>query len=101
MFNREEIERLKMEKQNLQSQLKVKTMENEQLQNQYIHKSNELNDIVADVFLAFRRIVEIAERNDYGDPLQKISQLKEFAKNQKDYYANLTLKNRVTTTDND
>lgn len=101
MFNREEIERLNAEKENLQSQLEVKSMQLSQLQNQYIHKSNELSDIVADVFLAFRRIVEIAERNDYGDPLQKISQLKEFAKDQKDYYANLTLKNRVTTTDND
>lgn len=104
MFNKEEIERLKTEKENVQGQLKIKNMQYDQLQKQYDHKVNELEDIVSDVFLSFRRIVEITERNDYGNPQQKISQIKEFAQDMKNYYAGLTLgknKNRVTTTDND
>jgi len=104
MFNKEEIERLKIEKENVQGQLKIKNMQYDQLQKQYDHKVNELEDIVSDVFLSFRRIVEITERNDYGNPQQKISKIKEFAQDMKNYYAGLTLgknKNRVTTTDND
>lgn len=108
MFNREdkmEIERLKTEIENYQSQLKVKTMEHEQLQKQYEHKHNELIDTISYSYNRFKEIVKLAERNDYGKPEQKIRQIKEFAEEQRNYYAQLTvdtplrLKNRTTTTD--
>ena len=101
MFNREdkmEIERLKTEVENYQSQLKVKTK-------QYEHKHNELIDTISYSYNRFKEIVKLAERNDYGKPEQKIRQIKEFAEEQRNYYAQLTvdtplrLKNRTTTTD--
>lgn len=104
MFNREEIERLKAENENLSSQKELSEFKLQQLQQQYEHKVNELADMVSSVFLSFRKIVNIAERNDYGDPQQKVRQIKEYAETQKNYYAQLTLetpiaKNRTTTTD--
>ena len=105
MFNNEEIERLKAENENYQSQLKVKSMEYQQLQEQYVHKNNELFDMISLAFNGFRRIVDIAERNDYGEPQQKIRQIKEESEKLKNYFAQLTLdtplltKNRTTTTD--
>ena len=104
MFNREEIERLQAENEKLQAQLNLKEMELQQLEKQLEHKNNELADIVADVFLGFRRVVEIAQRNDYGQPEQKVRQINEFAEEQKNYFAQLTLgitnvKNRTTNTD--
>ena len=104
MFNREKIERLKVENENLNSQLELSEIKRQQLQEQYEHKVNELADMVSSVFLSFRKIVNIAERNDYGDPQQKVRQIKEYAETQKNYYAQLTLdtpitKNRTTTTD--
>lgn len=56
-------------------------------------------------FNGFKRIVDIAERNDYGEPQQKIRQIKEESEKLKNYFAQLTLdtplltKNRTTTTD--
>lgn len=107
MFNREdklENERLKAEIENYQSQLKIKSMEYEQLKSQYEHKHNELIDLVSQVFTSFRMLTEIAERNDYGDPKQKLRKVNEFAQEQRNYYAQLQLgtsyiKNRTTTTD--
>ena len=104
MFNKEEIERLKAEKEKLQAQLNLKEMQYQQLEKQLEHKNNELSDLIADVFLGFRRITEIAERNDYGQPAQKVRQINEFAEEQRNYYAQLTLnvsntKNRTTNTD--
>lgn len=105
MFNKEEIERLQAEKENLQSQLELKSIENQQLQDQLEHKRNELLDLVSQVFLSFRRLTEIAERNDYGDPKQKLRQINEFATQQRNYYAQLTIdtpitrKNRTNITD--
>jgi len=105
MFNNEEIERLKVENENYQSQLKVKSMEYQQLQEQYVHKNNELFDMISLAFNGFKRIVDIAERNDYGEPQQKIRQIKEESEKLKNYFAQLTLdtplltKNRTTTTD--
>ncbi len=105
MFNNEEIERLKAENENYQSQLKVKSMEYQQLQEQYVHKNNELFDMISLAFNGFKRIVDIAERNDYGEPQQKIRQIKEESEKLKNYFAQLTLdtplltKNRTTTTD--
>lgn len=105
MFNNEEIERLKAENENYQSQLKVKSMEYQQLQEQYVHKNNELFDMISLAFNGFKRIVDIAERNDYGEPQQKIRQIKEEFEKLKNYFAQLTLdtplltKNRTTTTD--
>lgn len=105
MFNNEEIERLKVENENYQSQLKVKSMEYQQLQEQYVHKNNELFDMISLAFNGFRRITEIAERNDYGEPQQKIRQIKEESEKLKNYFAQLTMdtplltKNRTTTTD--
>lgn len=105
MFNNEEIERLKAENENYQSQLKVKSMEYQQLQEQYVHKNNELFDMISLAFNGFKRIVDIAERNDYGEPQQKIRQIKEESEELKNYFAQLTIntplltKNRTTTTD--
>lgn len=105
MFNNEEIERLKAENENYQSQLKVKSMEYQQLQEQYVYKNNELFDMISLAFNGFKRIVDIAERNDYGEPQQKIRQIKEESEKLKNYFAQLTLdtplltKNRTTTTD--
>ena len=104
MFNREEIEKLKVENENLNSQKELSEIKLQQLQEQYEHKVNELADMVSSAFLSFRKIVNIAERNDYGDPQQKVRQIKEYAETQKNYYAQLTLdapiaKNRTTTTD--
>lgn len=105
MFNREEIEKLEAEKENLQSQLELKSLENKQLQEQLEHKRNEVLDLVSQVFLSFKRITEIAERNDYGMPEQKVRQIKEFATQQRNYYAQLTIdtpigiKNRTNITD--
>lgn len=107
MFNREdklENERLKAEIENYQSQLKIKSMEYDKLKDQYVHKNNELIDLVTQVFMSFRKLIEIAERNDYGDPKQKLRQINEYAQEQRNYYAQLTLdtpyiKNRTTTTD--
>ena len=104
MFNREEIEKLKVENENLNSQKELNEIKLQQLQQQYEHKNNELADIVSSVFLSFRKIVDIAERNDYGDPQQKVRQIKEYAEIQKNYFAQLTLatpstKNRTTDTD--
>ena len=105
MFNKEEIERLQTEKENLQSQLKVKNMEYDQLKDQYIHKNNELFDMASIAFNGFRRIVETAERNDFGDKQQKIRKLKEEAEDMKKYFAQLTMdtpiltKNRTNITD--
>lgn len=105
MFNNEEIERLKAENENYQSQLKVKSMEYQQLQEQYVHKTNELFDMISLAFNGFKRIVDIAERNDYGEPQQKIRQIKEESEELKNYFAQLTIdtplltKNRTTSTD--
>lgn len=105
MFNNEEIERLKAENENYQSQLKVKSMEYQQLQEQYVHKNNELFDMISLAFNGFKRIVDIAERNDYGEPQQKIRQIKEKSEELKNYFAQLTIdtplltKNRTTSTD--
>ncbi len=105
MFNKEEIERLNAEKENLQSQLKMKSMEYEQLKEQYVHKNNELFDMISLAFNGFRRIVETAERNDFGDKQQKIRKIKEEAVDLKNYFAQLTMntpiltKNRTNITD--
>lgn len=107
MFNEELKKELEIEKANnesLKNQLQLKTFELEQLQKQFEHKNNELADLVSDVFLEFRKITEIATRNDYGQPEQKIRQINEYAETQKNYYAQLELnssyiKNRTTTTD--
>lgn len=105
MFNSEEIERLKAENENYQSQLKTKSMEYQQLQEQYVHKNNELFDMISLAFKGFKKIVDIAERNDYGEPQQKIRKMKEESEQLKNYFAQLTLstplltKNRTTTTD--
>lgn len=105
MFNKDEIERLKTESENYQNQLELANIKLEQLQKQYEHKHNEFMDLLSSVFLHFRKIVEMAERNDYGDPQQKVRQIKEYAEKQKIYYAQLTtdtpisIKNRTTTTD--
>lgn len=103
MFNNEETKRLKAENEKLQAQLNLKEMQFEQLENQFEHKKNELADIVADAFLGFRKITEIAIRNDYGQPEQKVRQINEYAEVKKNYFAQLTLnltniKNRTTTT---
>ena len=104
MFNKEEIERLKSEVENYQSQLKVKSMEYEQLKDQYVHKNNELFYMISLAFNGFRRIVETAERNDFGDQPQKIRKMKEEAEDMKNYFAQLTMntpiltKNRTNTT---
>lgn len=103
MFNKDDIEKLKLENNSLKNQLEVKEMLLQQLKEQYQHKCNEMSDLVADVFLGFRRITEIAARNDYGQPEQKVRQINEFAEGQRNYFAQLTLntsvKNRTTTTD--
>ena len=79
MFNKDEIEKLKIENESLRNQLEVKEMMFQQLKEQYQHKNNELSDLIADVFLGFRKITEIATRNDYGQPEQKVRQIKEYA----------------------
>ena len=105
MFNREEIERLKAECENYKSQLELKEMQLEQLQKQYEHKHNELIDTISYSFNRFKDIIKLAERNDYGKPEQKIRQIKDFAEEQKNYYAQLIvdtplrLKNRTTIAD--
>lgn len=104
MFNKDEIEKLKIENESLRNQLEVKEMMFQQLKEQYQHKNNELSDLIADVFLGFRKITEIATRNDYVQPEQKVRQIKEYAENKKNYFAQLTLnvpniKNRTTNTD--
>lgn len=104
MFNKDEIEKLKIENESLRNQLEVKEMMFQQLKEQYQHKNNELSDLIADVFLGFRKITEIATRNDYGQPEQKVRPIKEYAENKKNYFAQLTLnvsniKNRTTNTD--
>lgn len=104
MFNKDEIEKLKIENESLRNQLEVKEMMFQQLKEQYQHKNNELSDLIADVFLGFRKIKEIATRNDYGQPEQKVRQIKEYAENKKNYFAQLALnvlniKNRTTNTD--
>lgn len=107
MFSKDdklENERLKTEIENYQSQLKIKSMEYDQLKEQFEHKNNELMDLVSSVFMSFKRLTDMAERNDYGDPKQKLRQINEFAQEQRNYYAQLTLgtsyiKNRTTTTD--
>ena len=105
MFNREETEKLKAECESYKSQLELKEMQLEQLQKQYEHKHNELIETISSAFLSFRKMVEMTERNDYGDPQQKVRQLKEYAEKQRNYYAQLTiskpikLKNRTTIAD--
>lgn len=102
---RNELEIKKADNEKLKSQVELLNIKLEQLQKQYEHKHNELVDIVSSVFLSFRKIVEIAERNDYGQPEQKTRQIREFAEKQKNHYAQLTIntpisiKNRTTTTD--
>ena len=94
MFNEDLKKELEIERANnesLKSQLQLKTFELEQLQKQFEHKNNELADLVSDVFLEFRKITEIATRNDYGQPEQKIRQINEYAETQKNYYAQLEL----------
>ena len=58
MFNKDEIEKLKIENESLRNQLEVKEMMFQQLKEQYQHKNNELSDLIADVFLGFRKITE-------------------------------------------
>ena len=105
MFNREETEKLKAKCENYKSQLELKEMQLEQLQKQYEHKHNELIDTISSAFLSFRKMVEMTERNDYGDPQQKVRQIKDYAEKQRNNYAQLTiskpikLKNRTTITD--
>ena len=102
MFNREETEKLKAKCENYKSQLELKEMQLEQLQKQCEHKHNEFIETISSAFLSFRKIVEMAERNDYGKPEQKVRQIKDYAEEQKLYYARLTsdtplrLKNRTT-----
>ena len=104
MFNKEEIEKLKAECESYKSQLELKEMQLEQLQKKYEHKHNELIDTISSAFFSFRKMIEMTERNDYGDPQQKVRQLKEYAEEQRNYYAQLTiskpikLKNRTTIT---
>lgn len=105
MFNKEDVEKLKADNEKLESQLQLKAMEYNQLQDKFVHKNNELFDMVSLAFNGFKKIVEIAERNDYGEPQQKIRQIKEESENLKNYFAQLTMdthllpKNRTTTTD--
>lgn len=61
MFNKDEIEKLKIENESLRNQLEVKEMMFQQLKEQYQHKNNELSDLIADVFLGFRKITEKIE----------------------------------------
>lgn len=107
MFSKEgklEIERLKSEVENYQSKLKVKSMEYEQLQDKYVHKNNELFDMISVAFTGFKKIVDTAERNDFRDQPQKIRKMKEEAEDMRNYFAQLTIdtpilmKNRTTTT---
>lgn len=103
MFNNLENQKLRIENENLKNQLKLKEIENKQLEKQYEHKCNELNDVIADSFMAFNKLTGMTERNDYNKPEQKISQIKECVKYYRDYFAKMTLssvKNRTTATDN-
>lgn len=105
MFNKEEIERLKAECENYKSQLELKELELNQYREQYGHKHSELLDVISSAFLDFRKIVEMTERNDYGKPEQKVRQIKEYAEEKRNYYAQLTtntpisIKNRTIITD--
>lgn len=100
MFNNSEIERLKTENEKLKAELNLNEIKYQQLEKQFKHKDNELTDIVTDAFLGFRKIAELASRNDYGRTEQKIRQINEFAEEQRNYFAQLTLdtKNRTITT---
>lgn len=102
MFNNSEIERLKTENEKLKAELDFNKMKYQQLEKQFEHKDNELKDIVTDAFLGFRKIAELATRNNYGQPEQKIRQINEFVETQKNYFALLTLdtKNRTIATTN-
>lgn len=103
MFKISENKLLKEENENLKNQLKLKEVENKQLEEQYIHKCNELDDLIAESFMSFKKILELAERNDYNNSQQKIAQIKECAEDYKDHFARMTLnsvKNRTTATDN-
>lgn len=103
MFNNLENQKLRIENENLKNQLKLKEIEDKQLEKQYEHKCNELNDVIADSFMAFNKLTGMTERNDYNKPEQKISQIKECVKYYRDYFAKMTLssvKNRTTATDN-
>jgi len=97
MFNKEEIEKQKAEIENLKSQLQVKTMELQLAQEQIDYKNNDLFDNATTAFNGFRRIVEIAERNDYGDPKQKVRQIREESEKLKQYFAQLTIKTPLKT----
>lgn len=100
MFNNSEIERLKAENEKLKVELNLNEIKYQQLEKQFEHKNNELIDRIADAFLGFRKVSELATRNEYGQPEQKIRSIKEFAETQKNYFAQLTLdtKNRTITT---
>lgn len=104
LFNNEnqlEIERLKAEVENYQSQLKVKSVEIDQLQEKYNQKDNDLQELLTQIYMSFKKLAEIAERNDYGNLEQKVRQLHEFILDQKKYYAQYEtsdIKNRTTTT---
>ncbi len=103
IFNdKNEIERLNAEKENYQSQLKIKTMENDVLKQQYEHQRNEMYDYISAAFLGFRNIVKTAERSDYGNPEQKNRKIIEQATEMVNYFAALTIntptKNRTIDT---
>ena len=57
------------------------------LTNQLRYKNDEIHDLAYDCFYAFRRMEEIASRNDYGNNMQKISQIKSYATDMKEMYA--------------
>lgn len=94
-----------IEIENLQNQNKLKDLEIQQLKEQLRHKNNEIFDLVSQAYSSFRKIVQVCERNDYGDPQQKMRQVREQGIKQRDYYGNLTInatiynENRTTNTD--
>lgn len=92
IFNdKNEIERLNVEKENYQSQLKEKNMENDVLKQQYEHQRNEMCDYISIAFLGFKDVVETAKRSDYGNPESKIEKILEQATKMKDYFAGLVI----------
>lgn len=103
---------LKSENENLKNQLKLKSIECDQLKvkcNLFEEECNKLKkentDVIIDALMSFDDILHIVERNDYNKPQQKISQICECVNDRKMYFDNkLTsvekIKNRTIPTTN-
>lgn len=98
MFKKEDLE---AENKRLKKELQEKNYKLQKMSDLLDHKNNEIIDLVSNNFINYKKIVEIAQEQTYNNYELKIRKMEKIARENRDFYAGLTLdtqKNRTNIT---